>query len=103
MVFAGKHVEDLEGEDAGLGGDRQRPQHYIPEVRMGADTLGVLTDDNHVTPARWHQPPRVRSVSFGSIRASYVVDGSSKLAPATLFPDSGEDYWRERPEYLDSD
>jgi glyoxylase-like metal-dependent hydrolase (beta-lactamase superfamily II) len=70
---------------------------------VGADTLGDLIDDNQVTPARWHQPPRVRSVSFGSIRASYVVDGSSKLAPATLFPDSGEDYWRERPEYLDSE
>ncbi|ORW68087.1 hypothetical protein AWC23_21905 [Mycobacterium saskatchewanense] len=31
------------------------------------------------------------------------MDGSSKLAPTTLFPDSGEEYWREHPEYLDDE
>ncbi|MFJ4652473.1 MBL fold metallo-hydrolase [Nocardia sp. NPDC088792] len=51
---------------------------------------------------RWRRPSGLRSVGLGGIRVSFVPDGALQLPPRGWLPDSTDEFWAARPEYLDS-
>ncbi|MGK9464239.1 MBL fold metallo-hydrolase [Streptomyces sp. G6] len=50
---------------------------------------------------RLRRPAGIRSVRLGDTRVSYVPDGAVRLRPRDLFPDTTDEVWADRPEFLD--
>jgi glyoxylase-like metal-dependent hydrolase (beta-lactamase superfamily II) len=50
---------------------------------------------------RLKKPAGIRSVRLGDMRVSYVPDGAAQLRPRDLFPDTTNEVWAARPEFMD--
>lgn len=51
---------------------------------------------------RLRRPSGIRSIRLGDTRASFVPDGALQLPPRGWLPDSTDEFWCARPQYLDS-
>ncbi|MFD8578706.1 MBL fold metallo-hydrolase [Streptomyces virginiae] len=60
--------------------------------------MADLTVDQGV---RLRRPAGIRSIRLGETKVSYVPDGDVRLRPLELLPDTTEEVWAARPEYLD--
>ncbi|MFI5860541.1 MBL fold metallo-hydrolase [Streptomyces sp. NPDC051546] len=50
---------------------------------------------------RLNRPSGIRSLWLGDTKVSYVPDGDARLRPSALLPDTTDEAWAARPEYLD--
>ncbi|MFE9560854.1 MBL fold metallo-hydrolase [Streptomyces sp. NPDC006487] len=50
---------------------------------------------------RLNRPSGIRSLWLGDTKVSYVPDGDARLRPPVLLPDTTDEVWAARPEYLD--
>ncbi|GAA3013092.1 MBL fold metallo-hydrolase [Streptosporangium longisporum] len=50
---------------------------------------------------RLRRPAGIRSLRLGDITVTYVPDGAVRLKPRGWFPDTTDEVWAARPEYLD--
>lgn len=51
---------------------------------------------------RLRRPSEIRSVRLGETKVSFVPDGALQLPPRGWLPDSTDEFWATRPEYVDS-
>src|SRR5262245_45803415 len=50
---------------------------------------------------RLRRPSGIRSLTIGDTTVSYVPDGAVRLSPRGWLPDTTDEVWARRPEYLD--
>ncbi|GAA3090232.1 MBL fold metallo-hydrolase [Streptomyces rectiviolaceus] len=62
----------------------------------------VTTASQHeAATARLRRPSGIRSLQLGETKVTYVPDGAVQLTPRGWLPDTTDEDWAARPEYLD--
>lgn len=63
-----------------------------------------MSTTRHVPPVgRLGDPSAIRSIQFGDVTATYVVDGVVSIRPEAFFPDVPATEWSRWPELFDQD